>query len=196
MAAVKPRPPPFTPRRPRSLSATPDPDTAPPQAPPTTHRAAGQLRAPTPSQQQPSRKITAAVSVESRTRANLKVKPGAAVPPPRAKTPVVAARPRTPGTPKRSDTPHTPRRGGIDSPASSPTKSGFIGLSGPGETPIDPEAALVDCENVEVDLSQEIDPKDLDFARGPDHGSEDKVLVSIRCVSHGAPRWFGPHRPA
>ncbi|KZV88256.1 kinesin-domain-containing protein [Exidia glandulosa HHB12029] len=182
MAATKTRPPPFTPRRPRSLSATPDPENAPQHTshpPPTAQRTIGQLRAPTPQQQVP-RKITASVSVESRTRANLKVKTGPAAPPPRSKTPVAAARPRTPGTPKRSETPHTPRRGGTDSPAASPTKSGFIGLSGPGETPIDPEDGLVDCENVEVDLSQEIDPRDLDFSHGPDHGAEDKVLVSIR----------------
>lgn len=42
---------------------------------------------------------------------------------------------------------------------------------------VDPEQVLVDSENVEVDLSVEIDEREL---RTLEYGKEDKVLVSVR----------------
>lgn len=42
---------------------------------------------------------------------------------------------------------------------------------------VDPEEVLVDAENVDVDLSVELDEA---FLKDLDHGKEDKVLVSIR----------------
>ena len=42
---------------------------------------------------------------------------------------------------------------------------------------VDPEACLVDWTNIDVDLSADIDEKDL---RGLDAPNEDKVLVSVR----------------
>lgn len=44
---------------------------------------------------------------------------------------------------------------------------------------IDPEQALVDAENVDIDLSFELDDKELHSIRP---GQEDKVHVSVRCV--------------
>lgn len=42
---------------------------------------------------------------------------------------------------------------------------------------IDPEQALVDAENVDVDLSFELDEREL---RSLQYGQEDKVHVSVR----------------
>ncbi len=45
---------------------------------------------------------------------------------------------------------------------------------------VDPEQALVDFQNVDVDLSSDIDEALL---KQLDYGAQDKVLVSIRYVS-------------
>jgi centromeric protein E len=57
---------------------------------------------------------------------------------------------------------------------------------GPGDmsmdmSRVDPEEALVDYETLEAgDVSADIDEGELPI---PEYGKEDKVLVSIRCVS-------------
>ena len=54
---------------------------------------------------------------------------------------------------------------------------------GPGDTALDPEDALVDSNVLgEEDMSVEIDPSDLAGLDTKNHGAEDKVLVSVRCV--------------
>lgn len=42
---------------------------------------------------------------------------------------------------------------------------------------IDPEEVLVDAENVEIDVSAELDEREL---RSLQYGNEDKVHVSVR----------------
>lgn len=44
---------------------------------------------------------------------------------------------------------------------------------------IDPEQVLIDAENVEVDLSAELDEREV---RSLLYGQEDKVHVSVRCA--------------
>ena len=52
---------------------------------------------------------------------------------------------------------------------------------------VDPEEVLVDAENVDVDLSVELDDA---FLKTLDHGKEDKVLVSIRYVVFDSELYF------
>lgn len=49
---------------------------------------------------------------------------------------------------------------------------------------VEPEDALVHCETVEADASMDFEEEVL----FNDYGKEDKVLVSIRCVT--AIKWF------
>lgn len=51
--------------------------------------------------------------------------------------------------------------------------------SGMDVSRIDPEQVLVDAENVDVDMSAEMDDREL---RSLQYGNEDKVHVSVRCA--------------
>lgn len=144
------RPVPFTPKRNPGLSiATGSGDDDHSRLPRST----------TPSLLGSSKKYKAPLSSESRTRLN---RPGFGPVPP------------TPSRSKsrdgsRAKTPISPRKG-TDSPLLQPAV-GEMDVSR-----IDPEEALVDFENVDGDVSADIDEAML----RSEYGKEDKVLVSIR----------------
>ena len=144
------RPVPYTPKRPLSSDDT-----------------ANSSRTTTPSLLSNAKKFKAAISTESKSRLNVKSRPGSPTKGvydgSRPKTPT--SRPRTPNS-ARPKTPSTPKRGQVD--------GGFV--SEMDVSRVDPEEALVDYSNVEPgDISGEIDESLL-----KDYGNDDKVLVSIR----------------
>ena len=162
---------PFTPKRP--LSRTISVDEIPP-VPGSVARFPNVVRAHTPVDGQPQKKIKASISSEARTRTTSRPKVVAGLDVPAPSTPKRGDRSRS-TTPLPPGSPRTPKR---------PNSALDVFGGGPMESEmdvsrVDPEEVLVDAENVDVDLSVELDDA---FLKTLDHGKEDKVLVSIRYV--------------
>lgn len=132
----------------------------------TMSQAVTSSRADTPTASPNVRKYKAQLSSESKPR-------------PRTKsTTSISEIPRTP-TRSRSNTPLPPRS--PRTPARSQSRCENIVMESEMDVSrVDPEQALVDAENVEVDLSAELDEREL---RSLLYGSEDKVHVSVRFAS-------------
>ncbi|KAI5121050.1 hypothetical protein M0805_008626 [Coniferiporia weirii] len=110
------------------------------------------------------KKYKAALSEESKPRMRTKSSSSSNLEPPRTPT---RSRPTTPVPP---GSPRTPKR------SQSRCEDVFM-ESTMDVSRIDPEQALVDAETVDVDLSVELDEREL---RSLQYGQEDKVHVSIR----------------
>jgi hypothetical protein len=122
-------------------------------------------RATTPSLLTASKKYRAPLSLESRPRSPTKPRPTSSMPTSPVKKSHDVPRPKTPSTPRGRDT---------DSPLLRPVSAMDV-------RNVDPEEALVDFQTVDAgDMSADIDEA---FLRDLGHGSQDKVLVSIRCAS-------------
>ncbi|EPQ50948.1 kinesin-domain-containing protein [Gloeophyllum trabeum ATCC 11539] len=149
------RPPPFTPKRPLSVSALSSDSSTVGRIP----------RATTPSSLGSARKYKSTLSVESRSRLSQRPRSGLSPVPgtPTKASSYDASRPKTPSTPRS-------RSRGAESPC--PDLPSEMDV-----TQVDPEEVLVDYQTVEAgDISGEIDEALLTR----DHGAEDKVMVSIR----------------
>lgn len=127
---------------------------------PTVERASSPTVSPT------AKKYKAALSTEAKTRRLTKSASGSALEIPRTPT---RSRPTTPINP---GSPRTPLR------SLSQCEDLYM-ESEMDVSRIDPEQALVDAENVDVDLSFELDEREL---RSLQYGQEDKVHVTVRCV--------------
>ncbi|KAI0720566.1 kinesin-domain-containing protein [Cerioporus squamosus] len=144
------RPVPFTPRRSPGLSVATGADDDQTRLPRST----------TPSLLGSSKKYKAPLSSESRTRHTVKSGLGSVPPTPSRSKSRDGSRPKTPVSPRK----------GSESPFLMPNVSEM------DVSNVDPEEVLVDFENVEADVSAEIDEAML----RSEYGKEDKVLVSIR----------------
>lgn len=168
------RPPPFTPKRPLSQSGSMD-DTVSKNlsVSGSIARFPSVARATTPlPSNPPAKKYKAAISTESRVRTLSRPQSSLGVPGTPKKNEGSRSRSTTPLPPS---SPRTPRRG---SPSKdSPRPVSYHGESEMDVSVVDPEQVLVDFQNVDVDLSAEIDESLL---KNLEHGKEDKVLVSIR----------------
>ncbi|THH07214.1 hypothetical protein EW145_g3540 [Phellinidium pouzarii] len=121
------------------------------------------VRAQTPASGPAVKKYKSAISSESKTRMMARSS-STALEPPRTPT---RSRPTTPLPP---GSPRTPKR------SQSRCEDVFM-ESTMDVSRIDPEQALVDAETVDVDLSLELDEREL---RSLQYGKEDKVHVSVR----------------
>ncbi|EJC99085.1 kinesin-domain-containing protein [Fomitiporia mediterranea MF3/22] len=110
------------------------------------------------------KKYKAALSTEVKTRRMTKTSSASCPGSPRTPTRSRSSTPLPPGSPR------TPMR-------SQSRCEDIVMESGMDVSRIDPEQALVDAENVDVDLSFELDEREL---RSMQYGREDKVHVSIR----------------
>ncbi|TFK93067.1 kinesin-domain-containing protein [Polyporus arcularius HHB13444] len=144
------RPIPFTPRRNPGLSVATGADDDHTRLPRST----------TPSLLGSSKKYKAPLSSESRTRHTVKSGFGSVPPTPSRSKSRDGSRPKTPLSPRK----------GSESPFL------MANVSEMDVSNVDPEEVLVDFENVEADVSAEIDEAML----RSEYGKEDKVLVSIR----------------
>ena len=144
------RPVPFTPRRNPGLSVATGADDDHTRLPRST----------TPSLLGSSKKYKAPLSSESRTRHNGKSGLGSVPPTPSRSMSRDGSRPKTPVSPRK----------GSESPFL------MANMSEMDVSNVDPEEVLVDFENVEADVSVEIDEAML----RSEYGKEDRVLVSIR----------------
>ncbi|KZV67173.1 kinesin-domain-containing protein [Peniophora sp. CONT] len=156
-----PRTMPFTPKRPLSAMSGSSDSSSSTIRPNTVLPASGLPSA---------KKYKAALSSDARPRSAMKIRPPS----------VLSVVPGSPshGRPK---TPTTPRLG---------RESPGLGLEMPSEmdvSRVDPEEVLIDYQNVEAgDVSIEVDEPEKEV----DHGSEDKVQVSIRIrPSNQASAW-------
>ncbi|KAH8113581.1 kinesin-domain-containing protein [Phellopilus nigrolimitatus] len=159
---------PCTPKRPLSQALSAEDITHMP-IPASAPRYSGAARSQTPVGGPAVKKYKAAISSESRTRTTS-----------RAKTPSSLDLPSTPTRTALSRS-TTPLPGSPRTPKRSQSRCDDIFLenemSEMDVSRVDPEEALVDAENVEVDLSVELDEREL---RSLKYGGEDKVLVSVR----------------
>ena len=122
-------------------------------------------RSMTPSLLSSAKRYKAPLSSESRTRLTTKPNFGSVPPTPSRSKSRESSRPKTPSSPRK----------GTESPLLMPHVSEM------DVSRVDPEEALVDFETVddEGDISADI----VESMLRTDYGKEDKVLVSIRCVS-------------
>jgi centromeric protein E len=126
-----------------------------------------------------AKKYRAPISTESRSRTISKPRPASSVPSTPLKKTHDLPRPKTPNTPRGRDT---------DSPMLRPLSSMDI-------RSIDPEEALVDFQTVDMgDISVDVDESFVDDIS--EHGSKDKVLVSIRYVARKSNHMQHTHNDA